>query len=371
MDPSSGGLGSPAARHSALLHLLRERIAREGPLPFPEFLREALYHPHAGYYHGGREILGARGDYQTAPRVSPLFGAVLAQHIGEIHLSMGRPSNFSLMELGPGDGSLLRDVWASLERGRPRSEVGGWKVRAVEVSSTLREQALQNLSGAAAVSWYDSLEGIAPAEGVVWGNEFLDSLPFHRLVVHEGRWCSLLVDAPPDDPTRLVETVGPPVPDDWGRELPRDVPEGTMLERISGLPELFRSLARMVPRGHLIFFDYGDTRERLLARFPRGTLQTFHRHEGGLDPFRGLGSTDITAWVDFTYVQEVARGSGFHVSDYLDQSEALHRWGLDAVTEALVRTTSDPVEQTRIRMARKTYLFAYPTFRVLELVRQG
>src|ERR1051326_7722505 len=40
---------------TALEAPLRERIAREGPIPFREFMQTALYHPEYGYYRRPRD----------------------------------------------------------------------------------------------------------------------------------------------------------------------------------------------------------------------------------------------------------------------------------------------------------------------------
>ena len=53
--------------------LLRERIARDGPLSFREVMQAALYHPEHGYYTNLRGF-GALGDFITSPERHPAFG---------------------------------------------------------------------------------------------------------------------------------------------------------------------------------------------------------------------------------------------------------------------------------------------------------
>lgn len=65
----------PQAPHRNLAVRLAERIAREGPLDFAEFMRACLYDPEEGYYAAGPSPFGASGDYITAPELTPYSGA--------------------------------------------------------------------------------------------------------------------------------------------------------------------------------------------------------------------------------------------------------------------------------------------------------
>ena len=88
---------------------VRRRIQEDGRITIAEFMEIALYWPHGGYYTG-REPVGAQGDYYTSPAVHPSFGALLAVQLFQMWLSMGRPSPFTLLELGAGNGLLCRDI---------------------------------------------------------------------------------------------------------------------------------------------------------------------------------------------------------------------------------------------------------------------
>ena len=55
---------------ASLSERLRERIAREGPISFVDFMQAALYDPEEGYYARGAAI-GEGGDFVTSPHVSP------------------------------------------------------------------------------------------------------------------------------------------------------------------------------------------------------------------------------------------------------------------------------------------------------------
>ena len=58
--------------------LLAAEIARSGPMPFPQFMETALYHPVHGYYRRPRDPFGTAGDFYTAEQIQPVFGILIA-----------------------------------------------------------------------------------------------------------------------------------------------------------------------------------------------------------------------------------------------------------------------------------------------------
>ncbi len=89
LRPSGAAWGSsgssPAGRRAGwddrsrvtLADRLRERITREGPISFRDFMATALYDPQEGYY-AKRARIGERGDFVTSPHISPAFAAEVA-----------------------------------------------------------------------------------------------------------------------------------------------------------------------------------------------------------------------------------------------------------------------------------------------------
>ncbi|HVQ53886.1 MAG TPA: class I SAM-dependent methyltransferase, partial [Thermoanaerobaculia bacterium] len=85
---------------------LLERIAREGPISFYDFMRAALYDPADGYYSRGAAI-GEGGDFLTSPHASPAFAAALAR-LFAIEAD-GTAARVDLVDVGAGDGRFLED----------------------------------------------------------------------------------------------------------------------------------------------------------------------------------------------------------------------------------------------------------------------
>ena len=100
-----------------LQQLIIERIHKEVPLTFAEYMRMALYEPPYGYYVSGSARMGWEGDYYTSTDVSTFFAHCLARQLYQWWQKLGQPSPFIVLEQGAGRGELAQQVqnWTKQE----------------------------------------------------------------------------------------------------------------------------------------------------------------------------------------------------------------------------------------------------------------
>src|SRR5690242_16632823 len=94
---------------------LRRIIAAEiaqagGQLTFARFMEMALYAPNEGYYTSRVGLIGAKGDFYTAPHLTPVFGQLLSRQVAEFWQRLGQPTNFQIVEMGAGQGLIASDI---------------------------------------------------------------------------------------------------------------------------------------------------------------------------------------------------------------------------------------------------------------------
>ncbi|HKR88388.1 MAG TPA: SAM-dependent methyltransferase, partial [Phenylobacterium sp.] len=88
---------------------LERQIAEGGPITVAQYMTACLHDPEGGYY-ATRPALGPGGDFITAPLISQMFGELIGVWAAAAWELMGRPKAVRLVEMGPGDGTLMSDV---------------------------------------------------------------------------------------------------------------------------------------------------------------------------------------------------------------------------------------------------------------------
>ena len=76
-------------------------------VPVDQFIENVLYNKKVGYY-SSKIPFGKKGDFLTAPGISNLFSEIIGIWLISTWYTLGRPKNFNIVELGPGDGSLTK-----------------------------------------------------------------------------------------------------------------------------------------------------------------------------------------------------------------------------------------------------------------------
>jgi len=315
---------------SELAALIRDEIAREGPLSFRRYMELALYSPELGYYRRPRDPFGKRGDFYTAEQLQPVFGTLIASRVRALLEEMGESSGAALVELGAG-------------RCEMAESFSGFRYVPVETG-----------------------RGELPARfrGAVFANEFFDALPgevgvrrgdsFHEMRV---AWSG----------ERFVWTEGGPMSSGAEEYIasylgPRN--ESEIVEVNLEALRWVERVARSLEAGVVVTIDYGYTR-REFARFPRGTLMSYRKHRALDDVLSDPGERDITAHVCFTALEERGRSCGLAPAPL----ESLARTLLDAGQAdefAAALGAGDAAAQMRRRLQLKTLLFGMgETFRTL------
>jgi len=358
-------------RHSrALLEFLAARIrAAGGQISFEQFMEIALYAPGLGYYSAGSAKIGADGDFVTAPEISDLFSRCLARQCADV-LAQTRGD---VLELGAGTGRMAAVILETL------AELGRLPDRyaILEVSADLAERQRGRLAALPAgvrerVVWLDRLPE-HPRRGVILANEVLDALPFHRIVIRDGRMLELGVGLEGD--AALIEREYPPSDflvrawDVVARELPMTLPDGYRTELCPRTGPWIASIADCLERGVLLLFDYGLPRSHFYhPQRVEGTLLCHFKQRAHCDPFVNLGVQDITAWVDFTRVAEAAIDANLEVLGFATQAAFLLANGI----EQLAGAATNDVE--RVRLAGEARRLMMPgemgeSFKVMALGR--
>jgi SAM-dependent MidA family methyltransferase len=331
-EPDSDAL---AASH-ALQQLIAAEIAQQsGAISFARFMELALYAPRLGYYSGGAAKLGKDGDFTTAPEITALFGATLAQTAASI-IAQSAPS---ILEFGAGTGKLARDVLTALADAGVHLD----SYAIVELSGELRARQQEALKDFPQVRWLDGLP--ASFSGVVLGNEVLDAMPVELVTKTPAGWQQVMVTIDDGRFAYIERTPDAALAAHIARQIPdaSALADGYLTEVHPVATGFMSTLASMLDAGAAILFDYGfPAHEFYVDERSGGTLMCHYRHHAHPDPFYLPGLQDITAHVDFTAMALAAQDAGLDVLAYMSQAAFLLGAGIG---DLLLRT--DPQDALR------------------------
>ncbi|WP_374275274.1 class I SAM-dependent methyltransferase [Brevundimonas sp.] len=310
----------------SLADRLKREIALTGPMSVADYVTRCLHDPMDGYY-ATRPRIGGGGDFITAPLVSQMFGELIGLWAVEVWTRLGAPDRLTLVEVGPGDGTLMADM---LRAARLAPDfLQALDLVLIEPSPPLRAAQERTLAEAAVTPrWVSGLDDLPAGTPVILvANEVLDCLPARQFVRTEDGWMERRVGLDDDGGLTLglAPITGPFAKPDYAVE------PGQVVEISDAQAAFGAALGRLLARttGAALLIDYGRDRPG-----PGDTLQAVrgHKKEGPLDH---PGEADLTQWADFPTVLEAAIRAGADTTGSQGQGDFLRTLGIGARAERL------------------------------------
>jgi len=328
----------------SLAELIDLQIATSGPMSIANYMGLCLTHPAKGYYRKA-DPLGAGGDFVTAPEISQMFGELIGFFFVNLWQQMDEPKAFTLLELGPGRGTLMADML------RVACRAPGFRdaldLRLFETNPELIAQQNARLEPYEP-KWIDSFEKVGDGPLLVVANEFFDALPIRQFVRGKDGWHERMVGL--RDGKRAFGLSPTPIPASAMPEAVRNAAEGEVLEVGIAGGEVMNRLAGQVARvgGAILAIDYGYGRTQTGE-----TLQAVRRHKYA-DPLEAPGEADISAHVDFEALATVARRAGLAVQPLTSQGAFLTRLGIGERARMLSAANPGSAEDITTALERLT-----------------
>ncbi len=322
-------------------------IEHTGPLTFARFMELALYDEEHGYYmtrgHRPRSApspIGTDGgDFFTAPCLSPLLARCLVRQLVEIDEHLGHPAVFHLVEMGPGDGTLFRDMLRECEA-RHGSLLSRLSCVLVERSPVLQCRQRDMLSSwatrAGGIRWVDDVSGLAPGSltGLLFSNELVDAFPVHRIRMERDGLRELYVTRRGGEFVEIAGAPSTPELASFLNDLGVGLPDGFTTEINLNAVRWMERVAGAVDRGVVITIDYGHTsRDYFAPERQRGTLMGYHRHTVSTNPYARVGEQDLTAHVNFSSLARAGERAGLTAMGLTNLTHFLMSLGIDEMIE--------------------------------------
>ena len=334
-----------------LLDIIKDEIRESGPISFCRFVELSLFHPQRGYYSSGKARIGKKGDFYTAPSVHRSFGETISRFLAEASLLL-EEEKFVVVEFGASGGQLALDILGSLRENHPDLYLKTDYVMS-EISPAAIQAAKEKLQGHdERVRWTDSPLKIMEDGfcGVVITNEFLDSLPFHRLKSDRGEIREIFLslrDGKIEEVLRDPETEGVY---EFSKRYLDEYVQGEEAEACLLAAKWLAEVGTALQKGFVLSIDYGSLAPELYSPERRkGTYRCFYRHELSTDPYIRIGEQDITANVNFSELMRVGDSLDLGTVKYTTQGQFLIDWGILEIFK-----TYDKPQNQKDRLAAKT-----------------
>ncbi|MGB3511779.1 MAG: class I SAM-dependent methyltransferase [Microcoleaceae cyanobacterium] len=319
-----------------LCKIIRQSIS-ESPkkrITFAEYMDLVLYHPQSGYYASHPVNIGKQGDFLTSSHWGADFGELLAEQFVQMWNILNRPHNFTLVEMGAGQGILAEQILGYLKQNH-LDFFQTMEYLIIEKSEVLKEEQKQRLNSYK-VRWcnWDEVSH-SSITGCFFSNELVDAFPVHQIRIENGEIREVYVTS--DSEGKFVEITGEtstPRIAEYLNLVGIDLvsfPDAEGYQSEVNLQSLdwIKTVASKLQKGYLLTIDYGYSAARYYNPMRRqGTLQCYYQHHRNNDPYWNIGRQDITAHVDFTALEKQGILSGLENLGFTQQALFLMALGL-------------------------------------------
>ena len=288
-------------------------------LPVDEFFKNVLYDNNLGYYTS-RLPFGEGGDFITSPKISSLFSEIIAIWIISTWELFGKPKNFNIIELGPGDGSLTNVLLRSFKKFPEFNSTK--KIFLYEESNYLKKIEKRNILDKN-INWINDFNSIKKGPVIFFGNEFFDALPIKQF--KRVRNSIMEKNYSFDKNFKIIEVFNKASKTDV--KIIKTYKTLKKLDFIE-LPKFgFQELKKIIKKiselkGCILMIDYG-----YLKSNNQNTLQSVLRHKRN-SLFDNLGKADITSHVNFNLLSEFFLKNSLKVNNVITQKEFLENMGI-------------------------------------------
>ncbi len=290
---------------NALERLISEKIsAADGKIPFSTFMELALYSPGLGYYTNGLEKFGPKGDFITAPELSPLFGQCISHALADFT---------EILEFGAGTGALAKSI---IENHQTLE-----KYWILEPSSELQQRQKEQLKNYGhKINWLTELP--KNFTGAIIANEVIDAFPATKFLWKDNKVWEYCVAEKNNGFIFVTEPSQNKTIINFVKNL--DLPNNYSSEIHLWLKPWIKSVSECLDSGAILIIDYGFPRHEFYhPERSMGTLMCHYQHRAHSDPLYKPGEQDITAHVDFTAIAEAAVENDLDVMGYTTQAAFL------------------------------------------------
>ena len=273
-------------------------LKKKHKIPLDKFINYCLYDKKNGYYMN-KDPFGMTGDFTTAPNISRLFSEMIAVWTIGFWESLGSPKKFNLIELGAGNGEMMKIMIESFKRFP--SFISSCNIIIYEKSPNLIKKQKTNIKFKN-IKWVANLKKINKLPNIFLANEFFDAIPIKQFLKDENIWFEKFVHISGDkkicfiNKKTNIKSIEKKV--NFKISEKQNFIEYSPLG-LKYLTDILKSIKEN--KGGLLIIDYGYVAAKM-----KDTLQAIYKQKYS-KVLKNIGKSDITHNINFYFFKKIAK----------------------------------------------------------------
>jgi cyclopropane-fatty-acyl-phospholipid synthase len=288
-------------------------------LPLDRFINLSLYDNKFGYYMK-KNPFGNKGDFITAPNISRLFSEMIAIWILSFWQSLGCPKKFNLIELGAGNGEMMKVLIESFKNFPVFFKSCNFIIN--EKSPLLKKIQKKTLVKTKTI-WISNICKTKNIPSVFIANEFFDALPIKQFFKKENQWFQKFVSINHQNKGAFINRKFNM--NKLEKKLNFKISKNQNFIEYSELSfDYLKNISKIIKKndGGLLLIDYGYTQKRM-----KNTLQAISKHKF-VNILDNIGDVDITHNLSFELFKNFVKKIGGLTNDLTTQRKFLINMGI-------------------------------------------
>tara|TARA_Y200000002_G_scaffold373474_1_gene372651 strand:+ start:320 stop:1366 length:1047 start_codon:yes stop_codon:yes gene_type:complete len=301
-------------------------LKKDRKIPLDKFINYCLYDKNNGYYMNNNPF-GITGDFTTAPNISRLFSEMIAIWTISFWESLGSPKKFNLIELGAGNGEMMKVMIESFKKFP--SFINSSNIFIYEKSPKLIKEQKKKIKYKK-IKWIKNLKKLEKYPSIFLSNEFFDAIPIKQFFKNKNSWFQRFVHLSSNKKAKFVnKRVNI-------KEIEKKInfkisDKQNFIEYspigLKYLKDIFSFIKRN--NGGLLIIDYGYFNEKM-----QDTLQAIYNQKYS-KVLENIGNSDITYNVNFNFIEKIAKNiKELHIN-FTSQKKFLTNLGINQRAEII------------------------------------
>tara|TARA_Y100000741_G_scaffold27896_1_gene20076 strand:- start:2049 stop:3104 length:1056 start_codon:yes stop_codon:yes gene_type:complete len=324
--------------------MIREKIIEtinkeKHPISLETFIEMCLFEKN-GYYNQS-DILNKFGDFTTAPEISQLFGEILGVFIYYTWVKK-YGVKFDLIELGPGNGTLLVDILTITKSFQ--NFHNNINVKLVENNKYFIKKQKQKLKSKnffnIKANWFNDFEFVSKKPAIIFANEFFDCFPVRHFKKDSEIWNEKVINFDNKENRFFYEYIKIKNDNVINKKLKNITDQ--IYEISEQRDKYFKKICKYIKKvsGTMIIIDYG------YLDFPGYfTLQALSNNKHS-NLFDNIGKQDVTSLVNFKNLINIAENNDLNVENFTTQKLFLVNNGIIQRKENILKKIKDDKKNT-------------------------